>query len=118
GANGSYIELLGHQSNDALVVIVDSPRFVASRLLARSARRSGYKVLLITSQYTEWAHEFANMTLSLPPLRAGNQENLSAMIALLEVLAVAVIHTAGEEAESRIHRIEELEVMFAHMPLR
>ncbi|AVA23012.1 MurR/RpiR family transcriptional regulator [Rhizobium sp. CB3171] len=118
GSNGSYIELLGHQSNDALVVIVDSPRFVASRLLARSARRSGYKVLLITSQYTEWAHEFANMTLSLPPLRAGNHENLSAMMALLEFLAVAVIHAAGEEAESRIHRIEELEGMFAHAPLR
>ncbi|WP_028752745.1 MurR/RpiR family transcriptional regulator [Rhizobium leucaenae] len=118
GANGSYIELLGHQSNDALVVIVDSPRFVVSRLLARSARRSGYKVLLITSQYTEWAHEFANMTLSLPPLRAGNHENLSAMMALLEFLAAAVIHAAGEEAESRIHRIEELEGMFAHTPLR
>jgi len=118
GANGSYIELLGHQSTDALVVIIDSPRFVTSRLLARSARRSGYKVLLITSQYTEWAHEFANMTLSLPPLRAGSHENLSAMMALLEFLAAAVIQAAGEEAETRIRRIEELEGMFAHAPLR
>jgi DNA-binding MurR/RpiR family transcriptional regulator len=118
GANGSYIELLGHQSTDALVVIIDSPRFVTSRLLARSARRSGYKVLLITSQYTEWAHEFANMTLSLPPLRTGGHENQSAMMALLEFLATAVIHAAGEEAETRIRRIEELEGMFAHTPLR
>ncbi|MDE1995491.1 MAG: MurR/RpiR family transcriptional regulator, partial [Rhizobiaceae bacterium] len=118
GVNGSYIELLGHQSADALLVIIDSPRFAASRLLARSARRSGYKVLLITSQYTEWAHEFANMTLSLPPPRNGNRENITAMMALLELLAAAVIHSAGEEAENRIRRIEELEGMFAPSPLR
>lgn len=118
GGNGSYIELLGHQSSDALLVIIDSLRFANSRLLARSARRSGYKVLLITCQYTEWAHEFANITLSLPPLRAVNRENVTGMMALLECFASAVIQAAGNEAEIRTRRIEELEGMFNHLPLR
>jgi DNA-binding MurR/RpiR family transcriptional regulator len=118
GANGSYIELLGHPSSDALLIVIDSHRFAKSRLLARSARRSGYKVLLVTGQYTEWAHEFANATLSLPPLRAGSRENLTGMTALLEFLAAAVVHSAGEEAEVRGRRIAELEGMFADTPLR
>ncbi|MBM7048582.1 MULTISPECIES: MurR/RpiR family transcriptional regulator [Rhizobium] len=118
GANGSYVELLGGQSEDGLLIIIDSPRFVASRLLARSARRAGHKVLLATGQFTEWAHEFANITLSLPPQRANSRENLSAMMSLLEFLAIAVIQAAGETAETRIRRIEELQGMFAYAPLR
>ncbi|MDK4722695.1 MULTISPECIES: MurR/RpiR family transcriptional regulator [unclassified Rhizobium] len=118
GANGSYIELFGERSKDGLLVIIDSPRFVSSRLLARSARRSGCKVLLVTGQFTEWAHEFANVTLSLPPQRANSRENLTAMMSLLEYLAVAVIQAAGETAETRTRRIEELQGMFAHAPLR
>jgi DNA-binding MurR/RpiR family transcriptional regulator len=117
GANGSYIELLGRMANDDLVVIIDSPHFVSSRLLARSARRAGYKVLLITAQYTEWAHEFANLTLSLPPLRSG-RGSLAAMMTLVECLAAAVADAAGEEAENRMRRIEELENLFAPTPLR
>ncbi|HEX8047537.1 MurR/RpiR family transcriptional regulator [Rhizobium sp.] len=118
GANGSYIELLGRPANNALLVIIDSPRFMTSRLLARSARRAGYKVLLITSQYTEWAPEFAHSTLSLPPLRVSGRDNLSAMTALLECLASAIIQAAGEEAENRIRKIEELEGMFSYTPVR
>jgi DNA-binding MurR/RpiR family transcriptional regulator len=118
GANGSYVELLGGQSQDELLIVIDSPRFVASRLLARSARRAGHKVLLATGQFTEWAHEFANITLSLPPQRANSRENLSAMMSLLEFLAIAVIQAAGETAETRIRRIEELQGMFAYAPLR
>lgn len=118
GSNGSYIELLGHQSADALLVVIDSHRFAKSRLLARSARRSGYKVLLITGQYTEWAHEFANATLSLPPSRVNGRENLMSLTALLEFFASAVIQSAGEEAEIRGRRIAELESMFADTPLR
>jgi DNA-binding MurR/RpiR family transcriptional regulator len=118
GANGSYVEILAHQSTDPLLVVVDSYRFSKSRLIARSARRSGYKVILVTGQYTEWAHEFANITLALPPPRAGGRESLSAMAALLEFFATAVIHSAGDEAEIRGRRIAELEGMFADAPLR
>ena len=118
GDDGSYVELLGHQSNDALLVLVDSRRFSRSRLLARAARRSGYKVLLLTAQYTEWAHEFASLTLSLPPSRALNRETLTSMTALLEVFGTAVIQAAGDEAELRGRRIAELEGMFAELPPR
>ena len=118
GANGSYIELFGEPAEDGLLVVIDSPNFVTSRLLARSARRAGYKVLLLTGQFTEWAHEFANITLSLPPQRANSRENLSAIMALLEYLATSVAHAAGEVAETRTRRIEELQGMFAQAPLR
>ncbi|MFT4181819.1 MAG: MurR/RpiR family transcriptional regulator [Rhizobium sp.] len=118
GSNGSYIEMLGRQTEGALVVVIDSPRFNTSRLLARSARRAGYRVLLITGQYTEWAHEFANLTLSLPPSRTGCRDNISAMTALLECLTAAVIQAAGEQAEDRMRKIEELEGMFGYAPIR
>lgn len=118
--NGSatYIELLGPSTTDSLLVIIDSHRFAKSRLLARSARRSGLKVLLVTSQYTEWAHEFANHTLSVPPPRVGPRENLTAMSALLEFMAAAVINAAGQQAEVRARRMAELENMFAEAPMR
>ncbi|ENN87518.1 transcriptional regulator, RpiR family [Rhizobium freirei PRF 81] len=118
GANGSYIEMLGAHSEDSLLIIIDSPRFATSRLLARSARRAGHKVLLATGQFTEWAHEFANVTLSLPPPRANSRESLSGMMALLELIAIAVAQAAGGAAESRARRIEELQGMFAPAPLR
>jgi DNA-binding MurR/RpiR family transcriptional regulator len=117
GDNG-YVELLGHQSTDALLILVDSRRFAKSRLLARSARRSGYKLLLITSQYTEWAHEFANLTLAMPPSRTDVHERLTSMTALLEFFAAAVVHLAGDEADIRGRRIAELESMFADAPHR
>jgi DNA-binding MurR/RpiR family transcriptional regulator len=116
--NATYIELLGPAVSNSLLVIIDCHRFAKSRLLARSARRSGLKVLLITSQYTDWAHEFANTTLSLPPPHVGNRENLTAMTALLEFLAASVVTAAGHEAEVRGRRVAELETMFADAPLR
>lgn len=116
--NATYMELLGPATSDALLIIIDCHRFGKSRMLARSARRSGLKVILVTSQYTEWAHEFANVTLSLPPARIGQRDNLVAMTALLEFLATAVIHAAGQDAEGRSRRIEELENMFADVQLR
>ena len=114
----TYMELLGPATSEALVIIVDCHRFGKSRTLARSARRSGLKVLLVTSRYTDWAHEFANVILSLPPTRVGQRDNLVAVTALLEFLATAVIHAAGADAEGRIRRIEELENIFADAPLR
>lgn len=118
GANGSYIQMFGAQSENNLTIIIDSPRFVASRLLARTARRAGHKVLLATGQFTEWAHEFANITLSLPPQRANSNDSLSGMMALLELISLAVTQAAGEAARNRIRRIEELQAMFAPAPLR
>lgn len=116
--NATYMELLGPSTTDSLLIIIDSHRFAKSRLLARSARRSGVKVLLVTSQYTEWAHEFANITLSVPPPRVGPRDNLTAMSALLEFLATASIHAAGQDAEVRARRMAELENMFAEAPMR
>lgn len=116
--NATYMELLAPSTTNSLLIIIDSHRFAKSRLLARSARRSGLKVLLVTSQYTDWAHEFANTTLSVPPPRVGPRDNLTAMSALLEFLATAVIHAAGQDAEIRARRLAELENMFAEAPMR
>jgi DNA-binding MurR/RpiR family transcriptional regulator len=118
GPNGNYVELLAHETADSLLIVIDSHRFAKSRLLARSARRAGYKVLLITSQYTEWAHEFANITLSLPPSRVSNRDSHSAMTALLEFFAAAVGQATGDDGEARERRIAELEGMFADVPHR
>ncbi len=116
--NATYMELLAPSTSNSLLIIIDSHRFAKSRLLARSARRSGLKVLLVTSQYTDWAHEFSNTTLSVPPPRVGPRDNLTAMSALLEFLATGVIHAAGQDAEVRARRLVELENMFADAPMR
>lgn len=118
GVNGTYVELLARQPADALLVIIDTRRFSKSRLLARSARRSGYKVLLVTGQYTEWAHEFANITLSMPPSRSMERECLASLTAFLELLTASVFNAAGEEAEQRTRRIVDLEATFADAPPR
>lgn len=119
GMNGSYAELLAHQgSEDALLIVVDCNRFLKSRLLARAARRSGCKVLLVTGRYTTWGQEYAHITLALPPLRSEAADSMVALTALLHCLAETVIAAAGTEAEIRGRRIGELETLFAEMPPR
>ncbi|TCL69553.1 MurR/RpiR family transcriptional regulator [Rhizobium sp. BK251] len=119
GMSGSYMDLLAREGmDDTLLIIIDCRRFTKSRILARSARRSGCKVLLLTGRYTDWATEYASTTLALSLLRSENRENLPALIALLECLAEAVILLAGAEANIRGRRIAELEATFGDPPNR
>ena len=98
GMNIGGIELAGHQA-DVLVVVIDSPQFVNSALLVRSARRSGYNVLQVTTgHYRERGPGFAHITLAIPLRRDDGQGKAMAMITLLEFVAVSVGKAAKQIA--------------------
>jgi DNA-binding MurR/RpiR family transcriptional regulator len=108
GVTNRFAELFARRSgNDAVLVIIDCRRFAKARLLARTARRYGYKVILLTAQNTDWLPDQSNLTLSLPPPRNAESDNLPPLMALLECLSEAVIAAIGEEAHLRSRRMAE-----------
>jgi DNA-binding MurR/RpiR family transcriptional regulator len=112
GTGSRFAELFARlNGNEALVVIIDSRRFGKARLLARTARRYGYKVILITAQSTNWMPDQANLMLPLPAPRAGDTDNLPPLMALLDCLSTAAVAAAGEEASLRTRRMAEFGVM-------
>lgn len=112
GSGNRFAELFARvNGNDALLVIIDSQRFKKARLLARIARRYGYKVVLISAHSANWMPEQANLILPLPPARAGEADNLPPVIALLDCLSSAVVTASGEEAVLRAGRMAEFSAM-------
>jgi DNA-binding MurR/RpiR family transcriptional regulator len=112
GSGNRFAELFARvNGNDALLIIIDSQRFKKARLLARIARRYGYRVVLISAQSANWMLDQANLILPLPPTRAGEADNLPPVIALLDCLSSAVVMATGEEAITRAGRMSEFSTM-------
>ncbi|MBB4575380.1 MurR/RpiR family transcriptional regulator [Rhizobium sp. MC63] len=108
GADNRFADLFARPAvDDALLVIIDCRRFAKARLLARTARRYGYKVILISPQQADWMADQSNVMLPLPPARAPDLDNLPPLIALLDCLSESVILEVGEEAALRRRRMLE-----------
>jgi DNA-binding MurR/RpiR family transcriptional regulator len=108
GTGSRFAELFARlDGNDALLIVIDSRRFGKARLLARTARRYGYKVILITAQGTNWIPDQANIVLALPPARSDDEDNLPPLMVLLDCLSEDVVTAAGEEAGARTRRMAE-----------
>ncbi len=112
GTGSRFAELFARlNGNDALLVVIDSQRFGKARLLARTARRYGYKVLVITAQSTNWMPDQTNLILPLPPCRPDEGDCLPPLMALLDCLSEAVVAAAGQEATARKRRMAEFAAM-------
>jgi len=112
GSGSRFAELFARQTGEgALLVIVDSRRFARARLLARTARRYGYKVVLIAAENNDWMPDQSNIMLTLPPSRLPNDDNLPPLMALLDCLAETVIAAGGDEALQRERRMAEFGVI-------
>lgn len=108
GSGSRFAELFARQTGEgALLVIVDSRRFARARLLARTARRYGYKVVLIAAENNDWMPDQSNIMLTLPPSRLPNDDNLPPLMALLDCLSESVIGATGDEALQRERRMAE-----------
>jgi DNA-binding MurR/RpiR family transcriptional regulator len=108
GSGSRFAELFARQSGEgALLIIVDCRRFGRARLLARTARRFGYKVVLIATENNDWLPDQTNIMLTLPPARSPDDDNLPPLVALLDCLSESVIIAAGEEAIERSRRMLE-----------
>ncbi len=108
GTGSRFAELFARlNGNDAVLVVIDGRRFGKARLLARTARRYGYRVILVTTQGSNWLPDQANVVLTLPHARNEDDENLPPLMALLDCLSAAVIDVAGEEAGARERRMAE-----------
>ncbi|TCU15901.1 MurR/RpiR family transcriptional regulator [Rhizobium sullae] len=108
GSANRFAELFARPSGEgALLIIIDCRRFGKARLLARTARRYGYKVVLITTENSDWLPDQSNIMLALPPTRSPDEDNLPPLIALLDCLSESVIAAAGDEAFERRRRMSE-----------
>lgn len=119
GTGNRFAELFARvNGNEALLVIIDSQRFKKARLLARIARRYGYRTVLISAQSANWLPDQTNLILPLPSARPGEPDNLPPVIALLDCLSSAVVAAAGEEAVQRAGRMAEFSAMLGEDPNR
>jgi DNA-binding MurR/RpiR family transcriptional regulator len=108
GADNRFAELFARPFvDDSLLIIIDCRRFAKARLLARTARRYGYKVILISAQHMDWMPDQSNIVLPLPPANTSETDNLPPLIALLDCLSEAAILAAGEDAIQRRRRMTE-----------
>lgn len=108
GSRSRFAELFARQSGEgALLVVIDCRRFGKARLLARTARRYGYRVVLIAAENNDWLPDQSNIMLTLPPARNPDEDNLPPLMALLDCLAESVISVVGDEAQLRSRRMLE-----------
>lgn len=108
GSDNRFAELFARPFvDDGLLIIIDCRRFAKARLLARTARRYGYKVILISALHTDSMPDQSNIVLPLPPAMTPDADNLPPLVALLDCLSEAVILAAGEDAVQRRRRMIE-----------
>lgn len=113
GLNGTYAELLDHQGEDALLIIIDARRFASkSRILADEAAKVGHATLVITDAYCDWVNPARQTVLALPPTAARTWDSFMSLAALLDFLMTSVVIAGGEAVRSRTKRIERLQNAF------
>lgn len=113
GQNGTYAELLGRDAGNSLLIVITCRRFASkSRTLARTAKKAGHKVLLITDPHCDWSREAADITLVLPTTRPRMWDSFTPLTALLDFLLTSVIVAGGEATSQRTRRISELQDIF------
>lgn len=119
GLNGTYLELFGHEPENTLLILIDCRRYATkSRVLAKTARKAGHKVLLLTDHYCDWAQEGADIALILPPTKIRTWDSSISLASLLDFLLTSVIIAGGEQINVRTNRISELQDLFGDFSRR
>jgi len=119
GQNGTYLELLGHDPANTLLIVIACRRFASkARMLTRTAQKAGHRVLLITDQHCDWGREEVQMALTLPAIRSRTWDTAMALAALLDFLVTAIAVAGGESTNHRTRRIGELQDLFGDFARR
>jgi DNA-binding MurR/RpiR family transcriptional regulator len=109
--NGSaYVALFDCNPEKTLLILMDCGGNLASLMrLAKAARKSGYKTLLITARYYEWGPDSADICLTLPLPQDGGQRHNLQLVSIIEFLLHSVTTIRGAQTGDRTRRMTELQ---------
>lgn len=93
--SAAYVALWDFEPADTLLVIMDCGGSLSPlQHLSATARKSGYKTLLITTRFYEWGPESADICLAMPQTQNGGQ-GLLQLVSLMEFTLCSLI--SGDE---------------------
>ncbi|MDZ7927110.1 MAG: MurR/RpiR family transcriptional regulator [Agrobacterium sp.] len=108
GNSAAYIELWDFDPADALLILMDYGGSLAPlQSLSATARKSGYRTLLITTRFYEWGPESADICLAMPHAQNGGQ-GLLQLVAMMEFTLCSLIAAADEPRRTRMKNLTGL----------
>lgn len=105
----TYMAFFDHPAETTLLLLMDcegSP--LPLQRLARTARKMGYMVLLVTSRYYEWGPDSADICLTIPLPQNGGQSCVLQQISVIEFMLHSISSLHSENSEKRSNRLAEL----------
>lgn len=100
--SAAYIALWDFDPAEALLILMDCGGSITPlQSLSATARKSGYRTLLITTRFYEWGPESADICLAMPHTQTGGQ-GLLQLVALMEFTLCSLIAGADEQRTARM----------------
>jgi len=106
--SAAYIALWDFDPAEALLILMDCGGSITPlQSLSATARKSGYRTLLITTRFYEWGPESADICLAMPHTQTGGQ-GLLQLVALMEFTLCSLIAGADEQRTARMKNLTGL----------
>jgi DNA-binding MurR/RpiR family transcriptional regulator len=94
--SAAYVALWDYEPAQTLLVIIDCGGSLSPlQHLSATARKSGYRTLLITTRFYEWGPESADICLAMPQAQNGGQ-GLLQLVSLMEFTLCALNDETGK----------------------
>ncbi|KAA3498145.1 MULTISPECIES: MurR/RpiR family transcriptional regulator [Rhizobium/Agrobacterium group] len=108
GDSAGYVALWDFEPAQTLLVIMDcGGRLSPLQHLSATARKGGYRTLLITTRFYEWGPESADICLALPQAQNGGQ-GLLQLVSLMEFTLCSLMAEADETRKTRMKNLTGL----------
>jgi len=106
--SAAYVTLWDFEPAKALLILMDCGGSLSPlQNLSSTARKSGYRTLLITTRFYEWGPESADICLAMPHAQNGGQ-GLLQLVALMEFTLCSLIAGADETRRARMKNLTGL----------
>ncbi|NTE63057.1 MurR/RpiR family transcriptional regulator [Agrobacterium fabrum] len=106
--NAAYVALWDYDPARTLLVIMDcGGNLLPLQRLSTTARKGGYRTLLITTRFYEWGPESVDLCLAMPQSQNGGQ-GLLQLVSLLEFTLCALSAGADDAGKARVKNLAAL----------
>ncbi|UXS05251.1 MurR/RpiR family transcriptional regulator [Agrobacterium tumefaciens] len=106
--SSAYVSLWDSDPRSTLLIMMDGGGNLATlQRLSTTARKSGYRTLLITTRFYEWGPESADICLAMPLVPSGGQ-GLLQLVSLMEFALCTLAANADEVCKARLKNLTSL----------
>lgn len=106
--SSAYVSLWDSDPRSTLLIMMDGGgNLTTLQRLSETARKSGYRTLLITTRFYEWGPERADICLAMPLVQNGGQ-GLLQLVSLMEFALCTLAANADEVCKARLKNLTGL----------